>query len=141
MLLWSSRNQPRVPSASRLLSLANTTGGKRKSGHLAAGKPNPKPVKVRPTGSGSSCKERNKRRRRRKGKRIVPGGTKTRGKVHGDDPTPMQQTKSLLNQKRNAASYRWLLEIQHFTPPPKDTRLPSERKRSRQLEATCRPVF
>ena len=103
MLLWSSsRNQPRAPAAARLPSRSNSTGGKRKSGHLAAGKPIPKPVRVKTAGSGSSCKERNKRRR--KDKRIIPGGPKTRGKVHGDDPTPMQQTESLLNQKRSAAS-------------------------------------
>lgn len=101
MLLWlSSTNQPRVPSAARMTGRDSLRAGKRKSGQSGAGK---LPLKAsKPTSQPSSCKERNKRRRR--DKRIIPGGTKTRGKISGADPTPMQQTEALLNRKRSAAS-------------------------------------
>jgi len=100
MLLWSSSvNKPRVPSAARVTG-RGSSGGKRKSQQMVDGKPTPK--KVKQPSKLSSCKERNKRRR--KDKRIIPLGTNTRGKIYGTDPTPMQQTQSMLNKKKNAAS-------------------------------------
>jgi len=100
MLLWSSSvNKPRVPSTARVTVRASSRGSRKKP-QGGAGKPSPK--KAKQPSKPSSCKERNKRRR--KDKRIIPGGPKTRGKILGTDPTPIQQTQAIINRKRNAAS-------------------------------------
>ena len=81
MLLWQNSmnmNKPRVLSAAKMTSRSRgSSGGKRKSGHLVAGKSTSNTVLQH--SKCSSCKERNKRRR--KDKRIIPGGTKTIGEI------------------------------------------------------------
>ena len=128
MLLWSSSvNKPRVPSTARVTVRASSRGSRKKP-QGGAGKPSPK--KAKQPSKPSSCKERNKRRR--KDKRIIPGGPKTRGKILGTDPTPIQQTQAIINRKRNAASLAQLTRLvtQHYPLQHNAMHRPNARKRN-----------
>ena len=105
MLLWlASTNRP-VPAAGRPLPARRRPQQNHGNGGNTGRKSGSKPLpakKAPTTAKHSKCKERAKRRRNNK--RIIPGGPKTRGKILVSDPTPLQQTQSILNKKRKAAS-------------------------------------
>jgi len=132
MLLWlASTNRPVPPLAQprpRPPTRNHLPTQKQKDRGNIGGQSQAKPPpakKAAPTVKHSKGKERAKRRRNNK--RIIPGGPKTRGKILVADLTPIQQTHSLLNQKRNAASVAigdsaMLSTTQRHAPPKRKKR-------------------
>ena len=128
MLLWlASTNRP-VPPAVRAVQSRRRQRPTQSNERSRNGQSKIKPLPAKKASAAvkhSKGKERAKRRRNNK--RIIPGGPKTRGKILVTDPTPLQQTHSLLNKKRKAESVVFgeatlLATTQRHAPPKRKKR-------------------
>ena len=100
LLLWkASNNNPRLRRADqpRLPPSQQQRRGKPKATKRST------PSKARMTTRPTTISD-NKQRRRKKHAQIIPGGTKTRGKVHYEDSDLSEQLEGLINRKRSASS-------------------------------------
>ncbi len=128
MLLWQASTNRPVPPAGRSSQSRRRQRPTQGNGRSLTGQSQtklPPPKKAAAAVKHSKGKERAKRRR--KNKRIIPGGPKIRGKILVTDPTPLQQTHSLLNKKRKAESVvsgdaTVLATTQRHAPPKRKKR-------------------